>query len=70
VSAPYTACPQCGAASEAEAETKCRAILDDCPMTAGEDWGETLAHINRMAAWEPTLEEIAALERPSGYTQP
>lgn len=62
MSAPYTACPKCGAKSAAEAERKCIPGMDDCPMTVAEDWDEALAEINRLAAWEPTPEEIAALE--------
>jgi hypothetical protein len=62
---PITACPKCGAKSDEEAGRICIPGNDDCPMTVCEDWDAALSEINRLAAWEPTPEQVAALERYS-----
>jgi hypothetical protein len=57
------ACPRCGARSAKQAEVDCRPGIDDCPMAGYDTWTDALDELNRLAQWEPSAEEIAALDR-------
>ena len=60
---PVTACPQCGAKNEAEAQRMCKPVLDDCPMCVCDKWDDALAYMTKMANWVPSEAELAELNR-------